>query len=330
LNSFLAYRIYEYNGSSFGKLEKINISDLGSTDLFIKVDYSAINYKDALAATGKAKIAKKTPLVGGIDLVGTVLESKSSDFTPGCKIIATGSGLSETLNGGYSEYAKIDSKLAYLIPKSFSSRLAAAIGTAGFTAALAIYKMKINNQLFSNKKIVVTGATGGVGSFVIILLKKLSAEIIAVSGKDKHHDYLFNLGANEIINRNKISFNKLLLEKGMWHGAIDNLGGDILSWLIKTTISKGNIASIGLASSYKLNTNVMPLILRGINILGISTDVSREMSQELWGDVFSLLTKLDVEKVLTREISINDLPKSFEDYIKSNNIGRTIVNIGEY
>ena len=140
------------------------------------------------------------------------LESKSNDFIPGCRIIATGSGLSETLNGGYSEFAKIDSKLAYLIPKSFSSRLAAAIGTAGFTAALAVYKMKINNQIFSNRKIVVTGATGGVGSFAIILLNKLSAEIIAISGKDKQHDYLLNLGANDIINRFKICFIK-------WNGS---------------------------------------------------------------------------------------------------------------
>ena len=327
MKEFLAYRIFESNGRSSGRLEKISSVDLGINDLFVKVEYSAINYKDALAATGQAQIAKKFPLIGGIDLIGTVLESKTDKFRDGEKIIVTGSGLSETLNGGYSEYAQIDSDLAFLIPESISTRLAAGIGTAGFTAALAIYKMKINKQKFSNEKIIVTGATGGVGSFAILLLNKALSEVIAVSSKNNCINYLDSLGVKDIINPSNIKDNESLLEKALWHGAIDNIGGDILSWLTRTVRPHGNIASIGLASSHDLNTNVMPLILRGINILGISTNINRKISEDLWKDIFCNLTNDDIEKVITRETSLKDLSNHFDRYITGNNYGRTIIKI---
>lgn len=329
MNSFKAYRIHSDDGNIRAGFEKLSLDDLSDGDVVIRAAYSDVNYKDALAATGKGKILRKYPLVGGIDVSGVVEQSSNNRFQPGDKVTACGCDLSETRDGGYAEYVRVPADCAVKLPASLSLFDAMAIGTAGFTAALALNRMEQNGQTPDHGPIIVTGATGGVGSVAIDILSGCGYEVTALTGKAESEDYLRSLGASSVLLRQDVDFGKRPLEKAEWGGAIDNLGGDVLTWLTRTTKPFGNIAAIGLAASWELNTTVMPFILRAVSLLGINSGMcAASMREQAWQRLGSDLKPRHLDKIVTRTIEFDDLPSVFDDFIDGKNIGRTVVTIG--
>lgn len=327
--TFKAFRIHEENGRIAARVDTLSLDELSPGDVVIRVSHSGINYKDALAATGKGKILRRYPLVGGIDLAGVVESSTDSQYNAGDAVLVTGCDLSETVDGGYAEYARVKADAVVPIPRGLGARDAMAIGTAGFTAALAIHRMEQNGQLPKSGPVVVTGATGGVGSLAIDMLAARGYEAIAVSGKEQSVDYLKSIGATKVLLRQQIDFGSRPLERALYAGAIDNVGGEMLTWLTRTMNYGGNIASIGLAASPKLETTVIPFILRAVNLLGInSVSTPRDLRLAVWKRIASDLAPCHLGKIVTREISFDELPGAFEPYIKGEVVGRTVVRIG--
>jgi len=306
----------------------LNLNDLSDGEVVIKVSHSTINYKDALAATGKGRILRRYPLVGGIDLAGTVESSVDRSFKPGDTVLVNGCGLSETRDGGYAEYARVPAASVVPVPDAMNARQAMQIGTAGYTAALAIHRMEQNGQSPENGPIVVTGATGGVGSIAIDMLDARGYDTVAVTGKAEQADYLHSIGAQRILLREDIDPGNKPMEKAEWGGAIDNLGGDLLTWLTRTVDYGGNIASIGLAASHELHTTVLPFILRAVCLLGInSVDTPRDLRLQVWQRIGSDLRPRHLDTICSRTLSFDELPDAFEDYIKGAVTGRTVVEI---
>jgi len=330
MDNFRAFRIDEQDGKIVAAFQDLGIDDLTEGNVVVRVTHSTINYKDALAATGKGRILRRYPLNGGIDLAGVVVSSEDADFQPGADVLVTGCGLSETIDGGYSEYARIDSKSLVAIPEGMTCAETMQIGTAGYTAALAIHRMEQNNQMPDLGPIVVTGATGGVGSVAIDMLAGRGYEVAAVTGKASEEDYLRKIGAQQILLRDEIDFGKRPMEKALWAGAIDNLGGDYLAWLTRTMKYGGNIASIGLAASHELNTTVMPFILRAVCLLGInSVDTPHELRRAVWGRIGGDLKPRHLDTIGSRTISFDELPDAFQAYIDGTVTGRIVVRISE-
>jgi acrylyl-CoA reductase (NADPH) len=326
---FRAFRIHDEDKRVVARFEQLSLDDLSPGDVVVRVTYSGINYKDALAATGAGKILRKYPLVGGIDLAGVVESSTDARYMPGDHVLVTGCGLSETHDGGYSQYARVQGDWVIPIPAGLDDRAAMALGTAGFTAALAIHRMEENGQAPAKGPIVVTGATGGVGSIAIDMLGARGYEVIAASGKEQAVGYLQSLGAARVLRRQSIDYGSRPLERAQFAGAIDNVGGDMLAWLTRTVGYGGNIASIGLVGSPKLETTVMPFILRAVNLLGInSSGPSRELRLALWKRIATDLAPRHLDKIVTREIELDGLPAAFASYIDGSVIGRTVVRIG--
>ncbi|MCH8158311.1 MAG: acryloyl-CoA reductase [Proteobacteria bacterium] len=288
MERFRAYRIDQEDGKIVAGFKELSLDDLTEGNVVVRVSHSTINYKDALAATGAGKILRRYPLNGGIDLAGVVVSSEDADFQPGTEVLVNGCGLSETVDGGYSEYARVDSKSLVMIPDGMTAVEVMQIGTAGYTAALAIHRMEQNGQSPEQGPVVVTGATGGVGSVAIDMLSARGYEVVALTGKGSEEAYLRKIGASQIILRDDLDLGKRPMEKALWAGAIDNLGGDYLTWLTRTVDYGGNIASIGLAASISLQTTVLPFILRAVCLLGInSVDTPRELRQAVWGRIGS-------------------------------------------
>ena len=328
MKKFRAFQINEKEERIVASFKRLSISDLSEGNVIIKVTHSTINYKDALAATGKGKILRRYPLVGGIDLAGVIEETSSSDFSVGDSVLVNGCGLSETRDGGYAEYARVPAETVIAIPSNLDNRKAMQIGTAGYTAALAIHRMEQNGQGPELGPIIVTGATGGVGSVAIDMLSTRGYEVVAVTGKSNQMEYLQDLGASKVIIRDDLDYGKRPLEKAVWAGAIDNLGGDMLAWLMRTVNYGGNIASIGLAASYKLETTVMPLILRAVNLLGInSVDTPRDLRETVWKRIGSDLCPQRLEIIAPNAISFEGLPDAFDAFIEGDITGRMVVNI---
>ncbi len=328
MDKFRAYRIDEQDGKIVAGFQEIGLDDLTDGDVVVKVSHSTINYKDALAATGAGKILRRYPLNGGIDLAGVVLSSEHADFQPGTAVLVNGCGLSETVDGGYSEYARIDSASLVPIPDGMSAAQAMQIGTAGYTAALAIHRMEQNGQAPGLGPVAVTGATGGVGSIAIDMLSARGYEVVAVSGKASAADYLQEIGASRVLDRNEIDFGKRPLEKAEWAGAIDNLGGDYLAWLTRTMRYGGNIASIGLASSPALNTTVVPFILRAVCLLGInSVETPYDLRRAVWARIGNDLKPRHLDTIGHRTIAFDDLPGAFQAFLDGEITGRIVVEI---
>jgi acrylyl-CoA reductase (NADPH) len=326
--TFRAFRIHQEHGGVVGRLESISLDDLSPGEIVIRVRYSTINYKDALAATGKGKILRQFPLVGGIDLAGEVVESGDPSLAVGARVLVTGCGLSETHDGGYAEYARVPAHWAIPIPATLDEFECMAIGTAGFTAALAIHRMEENGQDPSAGEVVVTGASGGVGSLAIDMLASRGYAVVAVSGKADAEPYLRDLGAARVLKRQEIDLGSRPLETASWAGAIDSVGGDVLAWLIRTTDFGGNVASIGMAASTKLETTVLPFILRGINLLGINSVYTRRAVRlRVWERLASDLRPRHLQKIVTRTIELADLGEAFQQYLDANVLGRTVVRI---
>lgn len=328
-----ALRIYQQNNDPAGAavravLESMDADALTPGDVLIKVQYSSINYKDALAATGAGKILRRYPLNGGVDLAGVVLQSQDRNFVPGQAVLVTGCGLSETLDGGYAELARVPAAAVIAMPNGLNALAAMTLGTAGFTAALAIHRMEQNGQSIEQGEIAVTGATGGVGSLVIDMLSARGYAVCAITGKDAERDYLQALGASKVMLRGDLQKGEAALEPARFAGAIDNLGGDWLSWLLRSTRLMGNVASIGMAASGELHTSVMPFILRGVNLLGItSSNTPRMLREQLWQRIATDLKPRHLDLIRSRVVELAQLPEVFAGYLQGQVRGRTVVRI---
>jgi NADPH2:quinone reductase len=328
MTSLRAFRIHQEGGWIAARLETIGLDDLNAGDVVIRVRYSTINYKDALAATGAGRILRKYPLVGGIDLAGEVESSNDPQFRKGQKVLVTGGGLSETHDGGYAEFARVAAEHVIPLPPGLDEFQSMALGTAGFTAALAIHRMEQNEQRPANGEVLVTGATGGVGSLAIDMLAARGYDVVALTGKKESASYLEQLGARRVLPRDEVQFGSKPLEASVWAGAIDNLGGDVLTWLTRTTHPWGNIASVGMAGSVDLKTTVLPFILRGVNLLGINSVVTpRDARLKVWERIASDLKPRHLDRIVTRTIGLEELPGAFDAYLKAAVTGRTVVKI---
>ena len=327
-DQFKAFRIHNHGPGHRAGVEDLQLDQLSPGDLVLRVEWSSVNYKDALAGTAKGKILRQFPLNGGIDLAGEVIQSESDRFQPGDKVIVTGSGLSETRDGGYSEIARVDSADAVPLPAGLTTREAMILGTAGFTAALSLHRMEANGQTPAAGPIVVTGATGGVGSIAINLLTRAGYEVHAISGKTVDFDWLEELGARQCISRHDMHWGQNALEKAIWAGCIDNVGGDMLAGISRVINLWGNIACCGMAGGHGLHTTVFPMILRGVSLLGISSaNCPYELRVSLWDRLANEWKPALLDKIQTLETDLSGLPEVFETMISGGSRGRSIVRL---
>jgi len=328
MEKFRVYRIHEVEKRVVARFEELALEDLDKGEVVARVAYSSVNYKDALAATGAGKIIRRFPCVGGIDLAGTVTESADPRFKRGDAIICTSYDLGVAHDGGYAEYARIPAGWAVPVPKGMSLFEAMALGTAGYTAGLAVTRMEANGLKPANGPVIVSGATGGVGSIAIDILSRLGYHVVALTGKDGETGYLEKLGAKEVMSRKSLDLAKIKpLDKATWAGAIDNLGGEVLAWMASTMMQDGTIAAIGLAASMSLNTTVAPFILRGVSLLGIdSGSTPMPLRREIWGRLASDMRPAHL-KEMTRTIPFDELPRAFDGLLKGAAKGRIVVDL---
>jgi NADPH2:quinone reductase len=325
---FTAYRIHQKDGRISAGFEQLSLDDLTEGDVLIKASYSGVNYKDALAATGKGKILRRFPLNGGIDVAGEVVLSADRRYQEGDKVLITGCGLGEEYDGGYAEYVRAQGDWVIPLPSGITEQSAMALGTAGFTAALAIHRLEENGQRPDGGLIVVTGAIGGVGSLAVNMLAGRGYDVVAVTGKRDAREYLTGLGAKTILLRQDIDYGQRPLDKARWAGAIDSAGGDMLAWLTRTVNWWGNIASIGLAGGHELNTTVMPFILRGVSLLGInSVATPRALRLKVWERAATDLNPTKLDAIATETIVFERLPETFHALLDNRHTGRTVVKI---
>jgi putative YhdH/YhfP family quinone oxidoreductase len=323
---FPAFRIHAERDSFRAGIESMRADDLTPGEVLVKVAYSSVNYKDALAGSGKGKILRSSPLNGGIDVAGYVTASTDPAFKEGDEVLCTGCGLSETRDGGYAGYARLPAQWTIALPAGLTLRESMILGTAGFTAGLSLYRMQQNGQTPQMGPIVVTGASGGVGSIAIDLLTRAGYEAHAISGKLEHFDDLIALGARQCISRKDLYWGQRPLETSRWAGAIDNVGGDMLAGLTRTIHPYGNIACCGNAASIALATTVMPLIIRGVSLLGIaSAGTARPIRDAVWQHLASGWRPAHLERIAQRQIGLDGLADAFDDFLSGASFGRTIV-----
>jgi putative YhdH/YhfP family quinone oxidoreductase len=326
--SFKAFRIHDDGDGYRAGIESMGIDDLSEGDVVIRGEWSGINYKDALAATGKGKILKKFPLVGGIDVAGEVVSSESKRFKPGDKVLVTGCNLSEKRDGGYSQYLRMDARDVVPLPDGLTTREAMGIGTAGFTAALALYRMEALGQEPASGAIVVTGASGGVGSFAIDILSNAGYEVHAITGKVEQFDYLEGLGARQCISRHELSWGEAPLETVRWAGCIDNVGGDMLAGIGRVIGVYGNIACCGMVGGVGFNTTNLPQILRGVSLIGISSNnAPYDLREILWSRLANEWRPRHMDAIVQNEVALDDLPGAFDALIDGAVVGRTVVKL---
>lgn len=311
-------------------VKELSLNDLPEGDVLLKVEYSSINYKDSLAAIPDGNIVKSYPFVPGIDLAGTVISSENPQFKEGDKVIATSYEIGVTHFGGYSEYARIPSEWLVPLPEGLSLKEAMVIGTAGFTAALSVQRLEENNVTPDKGKVLVTGATGGVGSFAVSILSKLGYEVEASTGKESEHEFLKSLGATSIVPREEVYDGKVrALGKQKWAGAVDPVGGEPLASLLSQIQYGGSVAVSGLTAGTKLPSTVFPFILRGVNLLGIdSVYCPMDTRLKVWNRLAADFKPANLEQLIQQEISLEQLPEALPTLLKGRATGRTIVKLG--
>ena len=323
--SFTAFRIHNDGAGHRSGLEELSLDELSQGEIVVRTAFSSVNYKDALAGTGKGRILREFPLVGGIDLAGHVVSSADPRFREGDEVLVTGSGLSETRDGGYAQYARIESKWAVPLPMGLTLRESMILGTAGFTAALALLRMEQNHQQPSLGPLAVTGATGGVGSLAVDIFSRAGYAVHAVSGKPAQADYLRSIGASEVLDRDVLATTRPL-ESVRFGGGLDNVGGHMLASLLAQTRPYGNVASAGLAASAELATTVMPHIIRGVSLLGVaSAGTARDIRDEVWQRLAADWKPRHLDRICTRETTLEGLPGVFADMLAGGSVGRTLV-----
>ncbi len=302
-------------------------------DVTVKVEYSGLNYKDALILKNGARLVKEFPHIPGIDFSGTVLESDSDQFKSGDEVILTGWRVGEIYFGGYSQYAKVDSKFLVKKPKELTLKQSMIMGTAGFTALQSAFVTKLTREeLLLGEKVndvIVSGASGGVGSISVMILNKLGCNVTAVTGKDKNIEYLKSLGAKNVINTSELTKDARPLDKGLWDGAVDTVGGKVLENILSQTKDAGIVASCGNASDIKLNTTVMPFIIRGVKLWGInSVTVSNVRRKFLWSEASKLIDFELLNKSI-KEISLEEVKDVYSKMLKGETSGRYIINLNK-
>ncbi len=310
-------------------IKEINLTDLKDGNVLVKVDYSSLNYKDAMILKDGGRIVRKFPFVPGIDFSGTVVKSEDSKFKKDDRIILTGFRVGEAFFGGFSQYAKVDSNFLIKAPKGLTNHQSMMLGTAGFTALLCSFAVKAKEELLLGEKVkdvLVTGATGGVGSIATMVLSKMGYDVHAVTGKKEKADYLKGLGAKNIIDRKEFEGESKLLEKGIWDGVVDTVGGSALTKILAQTKPGGIVAACGNAGGIKINTTVMPFIIRGVKLWGIDSSGSSIKRREfIWNEGIKLI---DFDKLnsITKELSFNDLLDTYPKLLQGEFFGRAVVN----
>lgn len=325
--SFSAFRIHNDEAGYRSGIEAMALDQLSPGEVVVRARWSSVNYKDALAGTGRGKILRRFPLVGGIDVAGEVVASTDPAFREGDAVIATGCGLSETRDGGYSQYVRLESKWAIPLPAGLSLREAMVLGTAGFTAALALFRMTENRQTPAHGPLAVTGATGGVGSLAVDIFSRAGFEVHAISGKTDQAGYLKTIGASEVLGREVLATTRPM-ESARFGGGLDNVGGSMLTSLLAQTRPYGNVASAGLAGSASLEMTVMPFIIRGVSLLGVaSAGTARDIRGQVWDRLAGDWKPRHLDTICTREVGLDGLPAVFDTMLAGGSFGRTLVRI---
>ena len=327
MERFKAFRIFEQDGKSSGRFVDLTLDDLDPGEVVIKAHYSGVNYKDALAATGAGKVIRRFPCVGGIDVSGTVASSSDARFKAGDQVLVTGYDMGVAHDGGYAEYVRVPADWVVMLPQGLSLFDAMALGTAGFTAGLSVHRLEQNELRPESGKVIVTGATGGVASLAIQMMSQLGYRVVALTGKDSEHDYLKSLGAAEILSRKDLQMGTRPLEKALWAGALDSVGGETLAWLTRTMQQNGAIASYGNAGGIELHTTVLPFILRGVRLLGVdSAATAMPLRHQIWQRLATDLYPKLLEKVAHR-VPLKELPQVFPLLLQGKQRGRAVVEI---
>ncbi|MGB3460894.1 MAG: oxidoreductase [Rhodanobacter lindaniclasticus] len=328
MTRFRAFRIHNDESGYRAGIETMDTGALSPGEVLVKVAYSSVNYKDALAGTGKGRILRTYPLNGGIDVAGHVVASTDPAFKEGDAVLCTGSGLSETRDGGYAQYARLDARWTIPLPAGLSLRESMIIGTAGFTAALALLRMQDNRQTPALGPIAVSGASGGVGQLAIDIFSRAGYEVHAISGKADHFDFLRSLGATDCIDRHQLAFSGKPMDSARFGGALDNVGGGMLAGLLPLIVPYGNVALCGNAGGIAFDSTVMPFIIRGTSLLGVaSAGTARDIRDEIWRRLASDWKPRHLERIATRDIALEELPQVFERMLAGESFGRTLVHV---
>jgi len=331
-NKFKAIVINQSGDQFSREIKTLNRSFFKSGNVLVQIDYSGLNYKDALILKNGGKLVKEYPHIPGIDFSGKVIESDSIDFKAGDDVVLTGCRVGEIYPGGYSQLVKVKSELLIKKPKSISNKNAMILGTAGFTSLLCAFAIKAREELLLGEKVndvLVTGATGGVGSIAVMILTKFGYNVTAVTGKKDKSNYLKELGAKNIIDRKELEGEPRILGKGLWDGVVDTVGGVILANAISQTRPNGIVAACGNASNIKLNTTVMPFIIRGVKLWGIdSVMVSKKRREFVWSQVADLIDFKFLEKHI-KTVSLEELLNIFPNILKGEISGRVLVDLNK-
>ena len=322
--------VINQEGENFSReIKELDLSFLNEGEVLVKVDYSDLNYKDSLILNDGGKLVRDFPRIPGIDLAGKVVESSADEFKSGDEVILTGCRVGEIYHGGYSQFAKIKKEFLVKKPNNLSAKETMVIGTAGFTALLCAFAVNAREELLLGEKVndvLVTGATGGVGSVAVMALSKMGYNVTAVTGKAENAELLKKLGAKNVVNRSEFEGETKLLGKALWDGVVDTIGGNILANAISQTKHSGIVAACGNAGGIKLNTNVMPFLIRGVKLWGIdSSGTSVKRKQFIWGEA-SKLVNFDKLKSLSKEVSLSELLNEFSKMLKGETFGRIVVN----
>ncbi|MGE8211637.1 MAG: YhdH/YhfP family quinone oxidoreductase [Stenotrophomonas rhizophila] len=324
---FNAFRIHQDEHGHRSGIEAIGLDQLNPGEVVIRAQWSSVNYKDALAGTGKGRILRRFPLVGGIDVAGTVVSSTDPAYREGDAVLATGCGLSETRDGGYSQYVRLAASAVIAQPAGLTPREAMVLGTAGFTAALALLRMTDNRLTPAHGPLAVTGATGGVGSLAVDIFSRAGFEVHAISGKADQADYLHGLGASQVLPREALATGKPM-ESARFGGGLDNAGGPMLASLLAQTVPYGSVVSAGLAASPALDMTVMPFIIRGVSLLGVSSAAApRALREQVWEKLAGDWKPRHLDAICTREVGLDGLADVFEAMLAGGALGRTVVRI---
>jgi acrylyl-CoA reductase (NADPH) len=322
-----AYRIQK-EGLNQGQLVTLPLEQLSEGNVVIEARYSSLNYKDALAVTGQGRILRKFPLNAGIDVAGLVLRSADPRFQTGDPVLVTGCGLGESQDGGFASHVQVPGDWIVPLPSGMSLREAMIYGTAGFTAGLCVHRLLVNDQTPDKGPMVVTGASGGVGSLAVAMLSKLGFEVIAVSSKTSSVDFLKGLGARQVTKPEELALGKRPLESVRFGGVVDNVGGTLLEGLLRHVQLWGNVASIGLAGGAELQATVMPFILRGVSLLGISSaNCPMPLRREIWSQLSGALRPSNLETFVHQEIPLEGLAQASQDMLARKTEGRSLVAI---
>ena len=331
-DKFKALVINQVGENFTREVKELDLSFLNEGEVLVKVDYSDLNFKDAMILKNGGKLVKEYPRIPGIDFSGTVEESNDSEFKAGDEVILTGCKVGELFHGGYSQYAKVKKDFLIKKPDGINSKEAMMLGTAGFTALLCAFAVKAKEELLMQSKVndvLVTGSTGGVGMVAVMVLSKMGINVTAITGKPDKADYLKELGAKNVVDRKEFEGEPKLIGKGIWDGVVDTVGGNILANAISQTKPKGIVAACGNASSNNLNTSVLPFILRAVKLWGVdSINVSKKRKEFVWGEVPKLVDFKVLEKSI-KIVSLNDLINIYPDMLKGSLPNKIVVDVNK-